>query len=257
MAHPTVHQVFDAAGCALEEAASVRRMQAHYRRDVPRADVEFLQDRVRLGTDAALARRRQGQRPSDAAHEVDQAVVRVLAPVAHELAAWRSMRESGEPDEVIAVRAGVDPSLITLALDGIPGRPRELLVEAQLIEAARRWRAGGDDAEVADAFDRSAQWLRRASRSGRLWLAPERLRLVDVAECVGVMPTLVCLWARRELLLRPAGCDARGRWWWRPDIETWAEGSLPHRCPDCAARLPTLTGLRVHTTKRHQASSRP
>lgn len=250
-AHPTVHQVFATAGCALDDSASVRRMQAHHRQDVVRADVEFLQERVRLGTDVALARQRQGQRPSDAAHEVDQAIVRVLAPVAHELGAWRSMREIGEPDEVIAVRAGVAPSLIALALDGIPGRPRELLVQTQLIEAARRWRAGSDEAEVADAFDRSQGWLRRAKRSGRLWLAPDRLRLTDVAECVGVAPALVGLWARRGLLPPPDGREVQGRWWWRTTIDSWAETSLRHRCLHCTARLPSLTGLRVHTTKLH------
>lgn len=249
-AHPTISQVFQSAGYCLTDPGSVRRLQAQHRNDLDRGDVEFLQDRMARDSDAALARQR-GQRPSDAARDVDHAVLRVLAPVAHEIPTWRSMLERGESMEVIAVGAGVPSCVVTLALAGLSGRPDDVLVRDMLIEASRRWRAGADDAHVAEAFGRSTQWYRRARRSGRVWLAPERMHKGDIAEYAGVADTLVGLWIRRGLLPAPDGHDTRGRWWWRPSIQAWATDRLQYRCSSCAAYLPTRTGLRVHVTKMH------
>lgn len=251
-AHPTVEKVVADAGYRLGDPASVRRMQAQHWRDIPPQDVELIQRRMDLGTDRALARARdRPQRPSSSSREVDHAILRVVAPIAHEIPHWRAWKEEGEETEVIAARSGVPAGVVRLVLDGIPGRPRETLLEEQLVEAVRRWRAGEDEVAVAAALDRSAGWLRRATRTGRLVLAPARMHRADLAEWAGVTTDLVGVWSRRGLLPRADGRDLFGRWWWRHTIETWAETSLPHSCPHCPARMPTETGLRVHTSKKH------
>lgn len=251
-AHPTIQQIAVAAGWDLDDVHSIRQLQAHNWKDLDAHDLELVETRINQGSDEAMGRA-LGVRPSAAADRVDAAVLRVISPLAHEIFDWRARREDGESLELIAARAGTRELVVGLVLDGLPGRPRAELLEQQLAEAARRWRAGHDAEYVAAALDRSSEWLRRATRTGRLHLPPERLRRADLALHAGIsMNTLAGAWSRRRVLPSPDGHDAIGSWWWRPTVEKWVENTLVYACHHCPARLPDQIGLRVHTTKIHR-----
>lgn len=252
--HETVQQVAEAHGYDLLDHRSIRQLQAHHWRDIPADDVALVEERLLAGDDATFARARR-LRPSAAAALVDQATLRVLAPVAHEIRTWRSWREdSHEPDEVIAARAGVAEVVVWLALDGLPGRPAEVIFAQQLAEAARRWRDGHDDEYVAAALGRTAEWLRRAMRTGRLHLPPYRLQLPAIADRIGVHWNLAAKWARREVLPHPDGRGPTGAWWWSTTIDAWATETLTHSCHGCRARFPSAVALRVHASKVHPSA---
>lgn len=253
--HHTVQQVAEAHGYDLHDPRSIRRLQAHNWRDIPAEDVELLEQRLLAGSDAAFGRTRGRLRPFAAALLVDQAVLRVVAPIAHEIPTWRTWRDEGhEPDDVIAARAGTAESVVWLALDGLPGRPLEVIVEQQLAEAARRWSAGHDEEHVADALERSSEWLRRAMRTGRLHLNPYRLQIPAIADRLGISGTLATKWAQREVLPSPDGRRQTGAWWWSTTIETWARETLTYPCQGCTARFPSALALRVHTSKMHPSA---
>lgn len=255
-AHPTIQEIAHAAGWDLDDPQAVRQLQAHNWRDVTPADLELVVARVDLGSDEALGRV-QGRRPSAAAQLVDYAVLRLIAPLAHEIPQWRAWRDANEPDELIAAKAGTLDAIVRLALDGLPGRPREELLEQQLAEAARRWRAGEDARRVAAALERSVEWFRHALKVGRLHLPPDRLRRADLAREAGIgLATFNGAWSRRGVLPPPDGKDSNVSWWWRPTVDTWVTETLTHACPHCPAKWPDLTGLRVHLTKKHSPDAR-
>lgn len=142
VAHPTIQQAALAAGWDLDDPHSVRQLQAHNWMGITEEDLELVASRVSLGSDEALGRA-QGRRPSSAAQLVDHAVMRLIAPMAHEIPQWRARRDAGESDELIAAQAGTLEAIVRLALDGLPGRPRGELVEQQLAGALSVSRSAG------------------------------------------------------------------------------------------------------------------
>lgn len=250
--HPSVCDVIVSAGYDVADPEAIRRLQAHHARPgASEQDLAILARRLNHRTDIDHARAEaRHHRPSAAVIELDRIVLRALAPLLHEVADWHSWHGSGESLEVIASRSGADPVVVRLALHGLPGRLTDPTIVDGLDRAGRLWRSGAPVSEVAKSLGHSSAWLRRASRTGRLVLYPARLSVGDVAARAGVPVGRVATWARAALLPAPDGFDGRP-WWWEPVITAWIEDSLPHTCPHCHARLPTLTGLRVHASKKH------
>lgn len=254
--HRTVVDVVAAAGYDIEDAGSVRRLQAHHAH--PGASVDdlaILTRRLERSNDLDHARLEgRHRRPSAAIIELDRIVLRALAPHLHELAEWVLQYRSGDDLDVIAARSRADPNVVRLALHGMAGRPASSDRADRLDRAGRLWRSGAPVFEVADALGQSTTGFRRARRSGRVALYPDRLSRGDIADRAGVAVLRVASWARSGILPAPDGVDGRP-WWWEPTVTAWIEEALPYRCRHCSARMPTLTGVRVHTTKKHALRS--
>lgn len=250
--HQSVLDVLAAAGYDLEDPAAVRRLQAqHAISGASVQDLAILSRRLARPSDLDHAREEgRHHRPSAGVIELDRIILRTLAPHLHETADWHAWHTRGDGLDLIASRARADPTVVRLVLLGVPGRQRGTDRAERLDRAGRLWRSGAAASEVAKGFGRSASWFRRARRSGQVALYPERLHTGDVADLAGVSVGRIATWARTGLLPAPEGIDGRP-WWWEPTITAWIGAALPHRCPHCAARMPTLTGLRVHTSKKH------
>lgn len=250
--HPSVVDVIADAGYHVADPESLRRLQAHHARPgASSQDLAVLARRLdhRSDIDHARAEGRH-RRPSAAVIELDRIILRALAPHLHEVADWHSWHRDGESLDVIASRSGADPATVQLALHGLPGRLTDPSIIAGLDRAGQLWRNGATLSEVARGFGRSPSWLQRARRTGQVILYPKRLRPGDVADRAGVPVGRIATWARAGLLPAPDGIDGRA-WWWEPGITAWIEEALPYSCAHCRARMPTLTGVRVHTTKKH------
>lgn len=256
--HPSIREVIAAAGYDLADPSSVRRFQAHYDRPgVSPRDLAILARRLEHDSDLTHARTEgRHRRPSASAIELDRIILRAIAPHLTQTTDWHTWHTAGEPMQLIAARAGVDPVIVRLALHGITGRTHDPTRLAALERAARSWRAGQPLSVVAADLERSTSWLRQALKSGRLTLYPKRLHRADIAARAGVDTGRVRSWETADQLPAPAGHDVHP-WWWEPVITDWLQTTLTHHCPHCPVHLPTQIGLRVHITKTHHQASPP
>jgi hypothetical protein len=133
----------------------------------------------------------------------------------------------------------VSRSLACLVLNG-PPTPSQALPRRRLEWAQRRWVDGHALRAIAADCGVSAGALRRALAAADLTLGPERWGAPQVAEHLGWTLGNVASRLRTGTFPTPDGWEGARSWWWRHVIEGWAERSLPHRCPDCGARVAQL-----------------